>query len=160
MAPRTTPPSPKASLLTLPRELRNIIYDLVLVNTEVYIEEIVAQPYDSAQLSTPTHNALLRTSRQLYDEVSTPYYRLTTFYIDDTELPISWYQRLDPSQRANIRDLCCVRPTARRLVWIPEMYGQDYGSCYPRVTRESPHVLLERVRGQFEQAGCTIRDGG
>jgi len=89
-SPPPAPPTPHCPLLGLPPELRNRIYDLVLISKrEVLIKDTFSPP-------------LLRTYRQIEAEASSIYYSQNLFIVTNAEtLTLAWPKSLP----AGMRDL-------------------------------------------------------
>ncbi|PPJ59130.1 hypothetical protein CBER1_01720 [Cercospora berteroae] len=84
------------TFLTLPREIRDLIYDHLFTSNIVH-------------LSLPTHPrniGLLRVNHQLRLEASKPFYNHTTFYTDVRIASLyNWLQRLPTSTHGFLRNI-------------------------------------------------------
>lgn len=106
----------RKSFLDLPRELRDIIYELCLVSTEaIDVRQLATPSYSLKKLGIST--ACLRVSRQLYREALEVMYGLNTF-----EAKIS----LDPR--------------------IPHSYDHDLKSCAQRGGRTFDSPMVNKVK--------------
>jgi len=85
----------QSSLLSLPAEIRNMIFGYIVIPLG---KVVWLRGSGAARVSThPVHTALLRTSRQLYQEASTLLYGRTLFLYDWVEYEICTVGKHSPS---------------------------------------------------------------
>jgi hypothetical protein len=95
MDPSAMPPAvqPKPSLLTLPRELRNLIFYHLFTNQQIHLERPSISPWgESKGCHKPLHIAPLLVSKQFRSECIVEYLRHSRLYIDD-ETDLHWANR-------------------------------------------------------------------
>ncbi|KAK4618115.1 hypothetical protein CLAFUW4_12170 [Fulvia fulva] len=153
--PPAAEPAPKATLFTIPQELRDLIYEYTFADDHVNIPETF-----SRSDSKPKHAALLATCKQIHREASPYYFKLTTFYIDQSKASTAWYGGLSFANRRKIRHLRCITPYARDTVLAHDIFVHSAQEKAER-TMESAglnaHYALCRTAQAFIAARCPLR---
>ncbi|KAF3001361.1 hypothetical protein E8E13_006383 [Curvularia kusanoi] len=130
-----TPPAPTASpLLTLPAELRNIIWALVLGNTTYDISCTIRIPWGTSvkNLTTSAHSlALLRTCRQIHAETRYLPFTLNTFQFKSEDAFKPWLKRLDGDRCAAIAGVRLVTWKARHMLESRGFAPRRVGDVFP-----------------------------
>lgn len=113
MAPKPSP------LLSLPAELRNIIWAHVLGGTTYNIKCELRIPWGTTIKNTTVQEnslALLRTCRQIYSETRLIPFRLNTFHFKSEEAFKPWLAKFDKTQQAAITEVHLVTWKAKHMV--------------------------------------------
>ena len=119
MSSQPSKPTPhKPSLLSLPAELRNIIYYHVLGSTTYTITCTVRIPWGvSVKNTTQKHHlALLLTNRQIYSETHLLPLHLNTFHFSSEDAFKPWLAKFDKHQQAAIANVHLVTWKAKHML--------------------------------------------
>ncbi|KAK4617792.1 hypothetical protein CLAFUW4_12040 [Fulvia fulva] len=137
-----TPTQPQTPLLSLPRELRDIIYTFALTSFPVNFNA------SSTRSSLP---GLLLTNRQLHAETLSLYYKLLVVTIHpyhDGHF-FRWLEKLPTERVALIQDM--------RMTLSKE--GYDRGKLMRVKDRARRHYLLKEMRATLDQRGIKLGRG-
>lgn len=107
------------TLLTLPAELRNIIWTMVLGGTTFDVKSKVQIPWGTTTttISAQTHHlALLETCSQVYSETKLLPFGLNAFRFSSEDAFKPWLNKFDQVQQAAIAEVRLVTWKAKRMV--------------------------------------------
>ena len=127
----TSNPSP---LLSLPAELRSIIWALVLGGNVFDIKCEIRIPWGIAvnNATIQRHSlALLRTCRQIHSETRLFPFTLNAFQFKSEDAFKPWLSRFDPAQRAAITQVRLVTWKARHMVESRGFAPRRLGDVFP-----------------------------
>ncbi|KAG7002392.1 hypothetical protein G7Y79_00027g060840 [Physcia stellaris] len=103
---------PKLTLLTLPAEIRNQIFEYVLIPGAVYIHappdgDLPIKETSSIISAPSNHFSLLAVNRSIYEDYATCFYRRNTFYFPEGPVgyAYSYYTKLKPEHQRLIQHL-------------------------------------------------------
>ncbi|OSS50739.1 hypothetical protein B5807_04086 [Epicoccum nigrum] len=167
----STPPTPQTSpLLSLPAELRNIIYTHVLSNNTYAVTSTTVIPWLTTSVSNSTTSphalALLRTNRQIHAETRLLPFALNTFQFTSEEAFAPWLAKFDKEQCAAMAWVRLVTWKARYMVERKGFLPKRVGDVFPVGRFEGLRRVVVEVRynegvGEGEKwagGGCELED--
>jgi len=165
------------TLLTLPAELRNIIWALALGGTTFDVKCKVQIPWGTATATITTQAnslALLQTCRQVYSETKLLPFRLNAFRFSSEDAFKPWLNQFDKAQQAAITEVHLATWKAKHMVESRGFAPRRLGDAFPVEKFEGLRRLRIEVRytgvirdcdkwacdgSELEDADCTEQEG-
>ncbi|KAF2622721.1 hypothetical protein BU25DRAFT_204842 [Macroventuria anomochaeta] len=161
--------APKSPLVSLPAELRNIIWALVLGEKTFDIKCEVRIPWGTTttNLTIQKHYlSLLRTCRQIHSETRLLPFKLNIFQFKSEDAFKPWLNKFDQAQRAAITEVRLMTWKAKHMVESSGFVPRRLGDVFPvemcaglrKVRVEVRYTGVVRECGKWECGGNELED--